>query len=56
VPVAGLDDLGGLLAAFRTGLPSCVLPGPARPPAGTALVAPPGADHALLEAALRAMG
>ncbi len=37
--------------ASAFGLPSCVVPGPERPPAGTALVGPPGADHALLEAA-----
>jgi amidase len=41
------------VAASAFGLPSCVLPGAEHPPAGTALVAPPGADHALLEAALR---
>jgi len=40
--------------ASAFGLPSCVLPGANRPPAGTALVAPPGADHALLDAVLRA--
>jgi amidase len=39
--------------ASAFGLPSCVVPGStrARPPAGTALAGPPGADHALLEAA-----
>jgi Asp-tRNA(Asn)/Glu-tRNA(Gln) amidotransferase A subunit family amidase len=42
------------VAASAFGLPSCVLPGAGQPPAGTALVAPPGADQALLEAALRA--
>jgi Asp-tRNA(Asn)/Glu-tRNA(Gln) amidotransferase A subunit family amidase len=40
--------------ASAFGLPSCVLPGTTRPPQGTALVGPPGADHGLLEAALRA--
>jgi Asp-tRNA(Asn)/Glu-tRNA(Gln) amidotransferase A subunit family amidase len=34
--------------ASAFGLPSCVIPGTERPPAGTALVGPPGADHALL--------
>jgi hypothetical protein len=42
------------VAASAFGLPSCVLPGGRRPPAGTALIAPPGADHALLEATVRA--
>jgi amidase len=51
-----LATLRRTVMASAFGLPSCVLPGPARPPAGTALVAPPGADHALLEAALRATG
>jgi amidase len=41
-----------LASAF--GLPSCVLPGGARPPEGVALVGPPGADHALLAVAARA--
>jgi amidase len=41
-----------LASAF--GLPSCVIPGTARPPAGLAMVGPPGADHGLLAAALRA--
>ncbi len=36
--------------ASAFGLPSCVVPGDTRPPVGTALVGPPGADHALLEA------
>ena len=36
--------------ASAFGLPSCVMPGDTRPPVGTALVGPPGADHALLEA------
>ncbi len=40
--------------ASAFGLPSCVIPGAARPPEGLALVAPPGADHALLAAALAA--
>jgi Asp-tRNA(Asn)/Glu-tRNA(Gln) amidotransferase A subunit family amidase len=43
-----------LASAF--GLPSCVIPGTTRPPEGLALVAPAGADHALLEAALAAAG
>jgi amidase len=38
--------------ASAFGLPSCVVPGPASPPEGLALVGPPGADHALLGAAL----
>jgi Asp-tRNA(Asn)/Glu-tRNA(Gln) amidotransferase A subunit family amidase len=42
------------VVASAFGLPSCILPGVKRPPVGTALVGPPGADHALLEAALRA--
>lgn len=41
-----------LASAF--GLPSCAIPGAARPPEGVALVGPPGADHALLAAALAA--
>jgi Asp-tRNA(Asn)/Glu-tRNA(Gln) amidotransferase A subunit family amidase len=44
------------VVASAFGLPSCVLPDAMRPPAGLALVGPPGADHALLEAALRAGG
>jgi Asp-tRNA(Asn)/Glu-tRNA(Gln) amidotransferase A subunit family amidase len=40
--------------ASAFGLPSCVVPGAKRPPVGTALIAPPGADRALLETALRA--
>jgi Asp-tRNA(Asn)/Glu-tRNA(Gln) amidotransferase A subunit family amidase len=42
------------VVASAFGLPSCVLPGGARPPEGVALVGPPGADHALLAAAARA--
>jgi amidase len=42
--------------ASAFGLPSCVIPGTARPPAGLALVGPPGADHALLKAAQAAAG
>jgi amidase len=42
------------VVASAFGLPSCVLPGSARPPEGIALVGPPGADHALLAAAARA--
>lgn len=42
--------------ASAFGLPSCVIPGTARPPEGLALVGPPGADHALLTAALAAAG
>ncbi|MBV9447699.1 MAG: amidase [Streptosporangiaceae bacterium] len=36
--------------ASAFGLPSCVVPGDKRPPVGMAVVGPPGADHALLEA------
>ena len=41
--------------ASAFGLPSCALPipVPSRPPVGTALVGPPGADLALLDAAVR---
>ncbi len=42
------------VVASAFGLPSCVLPDETRPPVGSALVAPPGADHGLLDAALRA--
>jgi amidase len=38
--------------ASAFGLPSCVIPGAGSPPEGLALVGPPGADHALLGAAL----
>jgi amidase len=37
--------------ASAFGLPSCVVPTGTRPPEGLALVGPPGADHALLDAA-----
>jgi amidase len=55
-----LATLRHTVIASAFGLPSCVLPGrvrpsSGRPPAGTALVGPPGADHALLEAAQRAV-
>lgn len=36
--------------ASAFGLPSCVMPSAARPPEGLALIGPPGADHALLDA------
>jgi Asp-tRNA(Asn)/Glu-tRNA(Gln) amidotransferase A subunit family amidase len=42
------------VVASAFGLPSCVVPSMERPPAGTALVGPPGADRALLDAALLA--
>ena len=45
-----------MVIASAFGLPSCVVPGDQRPPAGLALVGPPGADHALLEAAVRFVG
>jgi amidase len=38
--------------ASAFGLPSCVLPQPGLPPVGLALIAAPGADHALLDAAV----
>ena len=38
--------------ASAFGLPSCVIPGAGSPPEGLALVGQPGADHALLGAAL----
>jgi Asp-tRNA(Asn)/Glu-tRNA(Gln) amidotransferase A subunit family amidase len=40
------------VVASAFGLPSCVIPGAVRPPEGLALTGPPGADHALLDAAL----
>jgi Asp-tRNA(Asn)/Glu-tRNA(Gln) amidotransferase A subunit family amidase len=49
-----LATLRHTVIASAFGLPSCVLPGTNRPPEGTALVGPPGADQALLEAVLRA--
>ena len=42
--------------ASAFGLPSCVIPSAASPPEGLALVGPPGADHALLRAALAVEG
>jgi amidase len=42
--------------ASAFGLPSCVIPGAVRPPEGLALTGPPGADHALLGAALAVAG
>jgi amidase len=42
--------------ASAFGLPSCVIPGAVSPPEGLALVGPPGADHALLGAALAVAG
>ena len=42
--------------ASAFGLPSCVIPGTASPPEGLALIGPPGADHALLGAALVVAG
>jgi Asp-tRNA(Asn)/Glu-tRNA(Gln) amidotransferase A subunit family amidase len=42
------------VVASAFGLPSCVIPGLGRPPVGTALIGPPDADHALLDAALLA--
>jgi len=42
--------------ASAFGLPSCVIPCPVSPPEGLALVGPPGADHALLRAALAVEG
>lgn len=42
------------VVASAFGLPSCVIPGLGRPPTGTALIGPPDADHALLDAALLA--
>jgi Asp-tRNA(Asn)/Glu-tRNA(Gln) amidotransferase A subunit family amidase len=42
--------------ASAFGLPSCVIPGVVGPPAGLELVGPPGADHALLRAALAVAG
>jgi amidase len=42
--------------ASAFGLPSCVIPSAVSPPAGLALVGPPGADHALLRAALVVAG
>ncbi|HEX6521610.1 MAG TPA: amidase family protein [Streptosporangiaceae bacterium] len=52
---AGMDawrqaTLRHTVIASAFGLPSCVVPGGTRPPVGTALVGPPGADHALLHA------
>lgn len=44
------------VVASAFGLPSCVIPGAARPPEGLALTGPPGADHALLAAALAVAG
>jgi Asp-tRNA(Asn)/Glu-tRNA(Gln) amidotransferase A subunit family amidase len=44
------------VVASAFGLPSCVIPGTARPPEGLALTGPPGADHALLAAALAVAG
>jgi amidase len=44
------------VVASAFGLPSCVIPGATRPPEGLALIGPPGADHALLHAALAAAG
>jgi amidase len=44
------------VVASAFGLPSCVIPGAARPPEGLALTGPPGADHALLDAALAVTG
>jgi amidase len=41
------------VAASAFGLPSCVLPQHESPPTGLALVGPPGADHGLLDAAVR---
>jgi amidase len=40
------------VTASAFGLPSCVIPCSVSPPEGVALVGPPGADHALLAAAL----
>ncbi|MGF7238891.1 MAG: amidase family protein, partial [Frankia sp.] len=45
--------LRGTVVASSFGLPSCVLPGREHPPVGLALLGPPGADHALLAAAVR---
>jgi amidase len=42
--------------ASAFGLPSCVIPCSVSPPEGLALVGPPGADHALLGAALAVAG
>jgi Asp-tRNA(Asn)/Glu-tRNA(Gln) amidotransferase A subunit family amidase len=44
------------VTASAFGLPSCVIPGATSPPEGLALIGPPGADHALLHAALAAAG
>jgi len=40
------------VVASAFGLPSCVVPQTGAPPLGLALVAPAGADHALLDAAV----
>lgn len=53
-----LATLGCTVVASAYGLPSCVVPmravgpGPQPPPVGVAIVGPPGADRALLEAAV----
>jgi amidase len=51
-----LATLRRTVVASAFGLPSCVIPGAARPPEGVALTGPPGADHALLGAALAVAG
>lgn len=47
-----LATLHTTVVASAFGLPSSVLPQPAEPPAGLALVGPPGADRGLLDAAV----
>jgi Asp-tRNA(Asn)/Glu-tRNA(Gln) amidotransferase A subunit family amidase len=47
-----LATLRQTVMASAFGLPSCVIPSVVSPPEGLALVGPPGADHALLGAAL----
>jgi amidase len=49
-----LATLRHTVVASALGLPSCVLPMPAHPPVGLALVASPGQDRALLDALPRA--
>jgi amidase len=51
-----LATLRRTVVASAFGLPSCVIPGAVRPPEGLALTGPPGADHALLGAALAVAG